>query len=66
VRSLRGGVVPGLYAAGNASASVFGTAYPGGGATLGPALTFGWLAGAHAGGQPDRGAVVDGPVAEVA
>jgi 3-oxosteroid 1-dehydrogenase len=44
----RGGVVEGLYAAGNASACVFGPAYPGGGATLGPALTFGYLAGRHA------------------
>ena len=34
VRSVRGDVVPGLYAAGNASASVFGPAYPGGGATI--------------------------------
>ncbi|MET7841100.1 FAD-dependent oxidoreductase [Streptomyces sp. NPDC005356] len=49
VRAARGGVVEGLYAAGNAAASVFGPAYPGGGATLGPALTFGHLAGAHLG-----------------
>jgi 3-oxosteroid 1-dehydrogenase len=41
-------VVPGLYAAGNAAANVFGPAYPGGGATIGPALTFGALAGRHA------------------
>jgi 3-oxosteroid 1-dehydrogenase len=40
-------VIPGLYAAGNVAASVFGPAYPGGGATLGPALTLGYLAGRH-------------------
>jgi 3-oxosteroid 1-dehydrogenase len=46
--------VPGLYAAGNAAAGVFGPAYPGGGATLGPALTFGYLAGRHAAAQDPR------------
>ena len=37
--------IPGLYAAGNAASSPFGTAYPGGGATLGAAVTFGRIAG---------------------
>jgi 3-oxosteroid 1-dehydrogenase len=46
-----GGVIAGLYAAGNAAANVFGPAYPGGGATIGPALTFGALAGRHAAGR---------------
>jgi succinate dehydrogenase/fumarate reductase flavoprotein subunit len=37
--------IPGLFAAGNVTAGVFGHAYPGGGGTLGAALTFGWIAG---------------------
>jgi len=42
-----GNPIVGLYAAGNSSASVMGRAYPGGGATLGSAMTFGYLAGRH-------------------
>jgi len=41
----QGNPMAGLYAAGNDSASPFGAAYPGGGATVGPACVFGWLAG---------------------
>ncbi len=44
-----GNPIPGLYAAGNDSASPFGAAYPGGGATVGPATFFGWVAGKTAG-----------------
>jgi 3-oxosteroid 1-dehydrogenase len=37
-------VIEGLYAAGNASAPVMGRTYAGPGATLGPAMVFGYLA----------------------
>ena len=43
-----GSVIEGLYAAGSDSASVFGGFYPAGGINLGPALTFGFIAGSHA------------------
>lgn len=39
-----GSVIEGLYAAGNASAPVMGRTYAGPGATLGPAMVFGYLA----------------------
>ncbi|WP_016746543.1 FAD-dependent oxidoreductase [Rhizorhabdus wittichii] len=48
VLSEGGGAIPGLYAVGNLAASVMGYSYPGAGATLGPAMTFGWLAAADA------------------
>ncbi|HCW21215.1 FAD-binding protein [Achromobacter sp.] len=42
-----GAPIPGLYVAGNDMHSVMGGAYPAPGITLGPALTFGWVAGQH-------------------
>jgi len=40
--------IEGLYAAGNDQASVMGGHYPSGGINLGPAMTFGFVAGRHA------------------
>ena len=69
----QGRPIPGLYAVGNDMASIAGGNYPSGGFTLGPAMTFGFVAAHHAcevpfdgsGRQPNRsfpdlGAAVDG------
>ncbi|WP_234812955.1 FAD-binding protein [Mycolicibacterium confluentis] len=40
-------VIDGLYAVGNASAAVMGRSYAGAGATIGPAMTFGYVAARH-------------------
>jgi len=46
VKAEQGGVIPGLYAVGNASAAILPT-YPGPGATLGPAMTMAYQAAKH-------------------
>ncbi len=48
VMHISGKPIPGLYAAGNVMAGVSGPSYWGGGGTIGPAMTFGYLAGGHA------------------
>jgi len=42
-----GSPIPGLYACGNDMTSIMNGNYPGPGITLGPALTFGYIAGRH-------------------
>lgn len=48
-----GAVIGGLYAAGVSSASVMGRTYPGAGASVGPAMTWGYIAAEHASGVAD-------------
>jgi succinate dehydrogenase/fumarate reductase flavoprotein subunit len=50
----QGGPIPGLYAAGCDMRSVMGGHYPAGGINLGPALTFGHIAGLHAAGRLEK------------
>jgi succinate dehydrogenase/fumarate reductase flavoprotein subunit len=52
-----GAPIPGLFACGNDMASVMEGAYPGPGITLGPAITFGWIAGRQAASCVERAEV---------
>jgi predicted oxidoreductase len=45
-----GAPIPGLYAVGTDMASVMGGHYPAGGINIGPAMTFGYIAGRDAAG----------------
>jgi 3-oxosteroid 1-dehydrogenase len=55
VLDVDGAPLPGLYAAGNAMASVMGMTYGGHGGTLGPALVFGYRAGRDAAARARQG-----------
>lgn len=48
VVDVRGEPIPGLYAAGNVAASITGPGYYGRGSTLGPGMTWGYIAGRNA------------------
>ena len=52
VLDAQGQAIAGLYAAGNDMNSMMGGRYPSGGITLGPAMTFGFIAAHHAAGVP--------------
>ena len=51
VTDAQGLAIPGLYAGGNDLSSMMGGHYPAGGITLGPAMTFGFIAAHHAAGR---------------
>jgi len=54
VMSLRGNVINGLYAAGNAAMSIIGPVYPSAGGTIGPGMTMGYIIGKEVGTKKSR------------
>ncbi|HEY0737530.1 MAG TPA: FAD-dependent oxidoreductase [Herpetosiphonaceae bacterium] len=58
VLHVSGQPIEGLYAAGNVMAGITGAGYPGGGATIGPAMTFGYIAGTCAAQKRHQGSDV--------
>jgi len=58
--------IPGLYAVGNDAASIMGGNYPGAGITLGPALTFGYIAGHQLAQVQETAAAAPAPAMRVA
>ncbi|SLN66436.1 FAD-dependent oxidoreductase [Oceanibacterium hippocampi] len=63
VMDRQGAPLPGVYAVGNDALSIMGGNYPGAGITLGPAMTFGYIAGLDIAGAvaADRPAADAGP-----
>lgn len=49
-----GAPIEGLYACGTSTASIMGGVYPGAGCSIGPSLTFGYIAAKHASGAGNR------------
>src|SRR4029077_13880170 len=53
--------IPGLYVAGSDQANVMGGHYPSGGINIGPAMTFGYIAGRHTAGVAEYEDVTPAP-----